>query len=443
MKRALTTLALMLALGAVPLAWGAVPVLAAGGCSSPSRTVALGNGTASPGSGTAGSSFTFSVSYSDSKCSTPPAITVTVIGVGTTGLVPPTPTPTSFQSPVTFTGAMTLPAGTWAYEFDATSGTANGAISVSLTDVSPTVVVAMVPPPPPPSPTPVPTPKPTPVPTPAPTPAPKPTPKATPKPTPTPTPTPKPAAVSPAPSGSPAASPALPSARGLATPAPSPSGTPGAAAIALLPGGAGPDDRGLASAGIPDGGGGGDSLLAKLLASAAISLGGIALFWALMTVARRRRDPVPVAETATSEPSTGVSFAETRGMVPVAPPPDTPPEEALIPRWRRPSLRAARGLSERDMPMEHVPILFRTPVPSGADRRQVAYRLVRMGTEPDELAGEEVGRLDRGDEVEVLSEEAGYCLVRTPLDAVGWVHRTTLRQLDDEPSFELHLDTDD
>lgn len=210
----------------------------------------------------------------------------------------------------------------------------------------------------------------------------------------------------------------------------------------MIPGGDRPDDGGLASAGLPDGRRGDGSLLANLFLSAVITLGGIALFWALFALARRRQAAVPVAETASSEPSASVSFAATRGLVPVAPPPDTPPEEALIPRWRRPSLRAARQLSERDVPMEHIPILFRTPAAPGADRRQVAYRLVRMGTEPDELTGEEVGRLDRGDEVEVLREEAGYCLVRTPLDGVGWIHRTTLRRLDDEPSFELRLETD-
>jgi hypothetical protein len=63
---------------------------------------------------------------------------------------------------------------------------------------------------------------------------------------------------------------------------------------------------------------------------------------------------------------------------------------------------------------------------AGGQRRRVGYRLVRMSTEPDELLGAEVGRLDRGDEVEVLREESSYVLVLTPDDTIGWVHRTTL-----------------
>ena len=47
--------------------------------------------------------------------------------------------------------------------------------------------------------------------------------------------------------------------------------------------------------------------------------------------------------------------------------------------------------------------------------------------EPDEYLGQEIGMLDRGDEVEVLRQEASFVLVMTPDEAIGWVHRTTLR----------------
>ncbi len=213
---------------------------------------------------------------------------------------------------------------------------------------------------------------------------------------------------------------------------------------ALGPGGH--DGDALTAVDLP-GSGGGRSPITLLLLSGLVTLGGIGLFMALMA-GTRRREALPVAETALPAAQlavpapAGSSWAETRGLAVAAPAADVPPEEALIPRWRRPSLRAARQLSERDVPIEHMPLLFRSAPDADADRRQVVYRLVRMGTEPDEFAGEEVGRLDRGDEVEVLREEAGYCLVRTPLDAVGWVHRTTLRGFDDGPIFELRLETD-
>lgn len=123
----------------------------------------------------------------------------------------------------------------------------------------------------------------------------------------------------------------------------------------------------------------------------------------------------------------GATYAETRGLVTTELPPDTPAEEALIPRWRRPSLREARMRSERDGVTYREPLRFREPPAPESDRRIVSYNLVRLASEPDEYLGQELGMLDRGDEVEVLRQEAGFFLVQTPDDAVGWVHRTTLR----------------
>jgi hypothetical protein len=122
------------------------------------------------------------------------------------------------------------------------------------------------------------------------------------------------------------------------------------------------------------------------------------------------------------------SFAESRGISTPVVTPDTPPEEAGIPRWRRPSVRAARQVSERGVILPHVPLRFIGPGGDDAaeDRRVVRYRLVRVSSVPDELAGEEVGRLDRGDEVQVLREESGYFLVRAPDGTEGWIHRTTV-----------------
>jgi hypothetical protein len=109
---------------------------------------------------------------------------------------------------------------------------------------------------------------------------------------------------------------------------------------------------------------------------------------------------------------------------------EVPLNEAHIPRWRRPSLKAARQTSERYPTTERVAVRFETPPADGADRRQVVYRLVRVGSQPDEFAGEELGRIDRGDEVEVIDRQGAYLLVQTPDGVTGWVHRTTLRAPD-------------
>ena len=105
---------------------------------------------------------------------------------------------------------------------------------------------------------------------------------------------------------------------------------------------------------------------------------------------------------------------------------DVLPTEAGVPRWRRSSLRETRQRSERDAPAARMPLKFRTPPEPGVERRLVAYSLVRMSSEPDELLGEELGWLDRGDEVEVVQTRGVHWLVRTPDGAVGWIHRTTL-----------------
>jgi hypothetical protein len=187
----------------------------------------------------------------------------------------------------------------------------------------------------------------------------------------------------------------------------------------------GGSDRGIRA------GSGGPPLLLAVISASLLALG----LFAIALVVRRRRADEPALEPVV----TGSSYAETRGLVAAAIATDVPIEELGIPRWRRPSLRAARGVADRSGPIEHVPVRFGRSTVPGGPRRRVGYRLVRMSTEPDELRGAEVGRLDRGDEVEVLREEASYVLVLTPDETIGWVHRTTLEEAagssePDEPS---------
>jgi hypothetical protein len=125
----------------------------------------------------------------------------------------------------------------------------------------------------------------------------------------------------------------------------------------------------------------------------------------------------------------GGARAEPAGVTRSAPSiqPDVQPDEVGIPRWRRPSLQAARLRDVRPAYEPVVaPIRFREDAPSAEDRRIVRYRLVRMSSIPDEIMGDEVGRLDRGDEVDVVRTAGEYVLARTPLGVEGWVHRMTL-----------------
>jgi hypothetical protein len=105
----------------------------------------------------------------------------------------------------------------------------------------------------------------------------------------------------------------------------------------------------------------------------------------------------------------------------------TNPAEAHLPRWLRPSLREQRWASDRDMgPTAHEPVRFDSPPPRGVERRTIGYRLVRVSDEPDEIRSREVGRLDRGDEVDVTAEHEGFLKVATPDGLEGWVPRIAI-----------------
>ena len=109
--------------------------------------------------------------------------------------------------------------------------------------------------------------------------------------------------------------------------------------------------------------------------------------------------------------------------------------EALLPRWRRPSLLQARKAD---------PIRDATPAPrltfdhglvgplDGHERRLIRYRVVRLLDTPDELRGAEIGYLDQGDEVQLLEKYGVYWLVLCPDGRQGWVHKMTLGEVVDE-----------
>jgi hypothetical protein len=95
--------------------------------------------------------------------------------------------------------------------------------------------------------------------------------------------------------------------------------------------------------------------------------------------------------------------------VAVAVPPPEPPSPAVV-------IDPARAASIR-----RAPILFGAPPALGLDRCRVSSRLVPLRSEPDVVDGLLLGRLDIGDEVDVLRQEGTHCYVRTPSGAEGWV----------------------
>jgi hypothetical protein len=162
-----------------------------------------------------------------------------------------------------------------------------------------------------------------------------------------------------------------------------------------------------------------------------MTIGGLGLLFAMILLGRRRRgdEPVPALAEARSPAFAGAPAAAAPSPPPVAwavAGADVLPTEVGVPRWRRQSLRESRRRSERDIPATRVELRFRTEPEPGVERRLVAYSLVSMRSEPDELLGEEIGWLDHGDEVEVVETRGVHWLVRTPDGAVGWIHRTTL-----------------
>ncbi len=57
----------------------------------------------------------------------------------------------------------------------------------------------------------------------------------------------------------------------------------------------------------------------------------------------------------------------------------------------------------------------------GVLRRQITYRLVRLSDGPDELHSREIMRLDRGDDIEIVSDGGSVLQVRTTTGQVGWI----------------------
>lgn len=102
--------------------------------------------------------------------------------------------------------------------------------------------------------------------------------------------------------------------------------------------------------------------------------------------------------------------------------------EALMPRWRRPSLLAARHADpSRHEVAERAQMRFRPEhAPTTAELRVVRYAVVPLLDRPDEVLGLQLMDLIAGDEVQVVETSSAFWEIVCPDGERGWVHRTTL-----------------
>ncbi|HYL40409.1 MAG TPA: SH3 domain-containing protein [Candidatus Binatus sp.] len=142
------------------------------------------------------------------------------------------------------------------------------------------------------------------------------------------------------------------------------------------------------------------------------------------TRARAAVAPMPVmASAARLAPAAAPADPVVDAMAPGA----VVDPESLMPRWRRPSLLAARRTDPmRVAPTDRIPMRFGPGADPSPNRRLVRYAVVALLDRPDEVLGHQVSDLMSGDEVEVLDSGSAFWEVLCPDGLRGWVHRTTL-----------------
>ena len=122
--------------------------------------------------------------------------------------------------------------------------------------------------------------------------------------------------------------------------------------------------------------------------------------------------------------------------------------EANIPRWRRPSVQAARFADpSRYDGTRRKPMRFSAETaPTTAELRVVRYAVVPLLDRPDEVMGMLIADLLAGDELQVTESSGAYWEVVTPDGERGYVHRTTLglpSVIGHEAADEPRVDADD
>ena len=104
-------------------------------------TVTIRSGTASPGSGTTATTFSFVVQFSDTTGAAPTSVT---LRIAATSMVLKT-SGTNFAAGVEYKGSRKLPAGSWPYSFRATFGDGQTCDNIRVTPTAVTVAAAPTP----------------------------------------------------------------------------------------------------------------------------------------------------------------------------------------------------------------------------------------------------------------------------------------------------------
>jgi hypothetical protein len=170
---------------------------------------------------------------------------------------------------------------------------------------------------------------------------------------------------------------------------------------------------------------------------------------AFLLFGKKRRDEAPTGsdtDLAAAAASPYAMFGA--GLAPAftGVDPGTGGTDINLPRWRRPSLLAARKSDPVRNGADHVNLTFQVggAPTAGGERQAVRYRLVRLLDRPDEIHGQAVDSLDEGDEVEILERHGTYRRVLTPDGRQGWLHRMTLGDIvSDDPEYASGSDGPD
>jgi hypothetical protein len=271
--------------------------------------------------------------------------------------------------------------------------------------------------------------------TPAPVTTPKPTAKPTPKPTATPTPRPTRAPVRATPPPT-----ARPTAGQVAKATPRPTSTPLVGVI--VP----PSQGTVAGAALTSrsalGPSGGVPLAPFLL------LPGLMALLVVVAIARRRRpEALAVAPAASLE---GVATTQPDDLTRVVTSNAVPAGEADVPRWRRPSVVAARFETDNtvilraataDVATErHAPSVFTDWSPDAGERMRLRYDAVPLLDRPDDVLARTQIELDAGDEVLVLERGEVWANVTTPAGVVGWVPSMVLVEVSETAEEDAPMD---
>jgi hypothetical protein len=123
-------------------------------------------------------------------------------------------------------------------------------------------------------------------------------------------------------------------------------------------------------------------------------------------------------------------------------------DDSHIPRWRRPSVAAARfetdssnavrTASAGTVPPPRPRLAFAESIDKRAERMLVRYDNVPLLEQPDEAFGRILEELQSGDEVEIIERDSLWAHVRAPTGVAGWTPVMTVTAMTDA-SFLLDL----